>query len=78
VIGGKGDDSFNFGNNLTKNDKVNGGEGKNTLQFNSGNTTLTDTFQVQNIQTLRISDPLAGNLDVSKFGTQRDRRAAGC
>ncbi|MBW7657725.1 hypothetical protein K1I42_10560 [Hydrogenophilus thermoluteolus] len=69
IKGGSGDDSFNLGNNLTKNDKIDGGAGKNTLQFNSAATTLTDTFQVSNIQTLRISDALAGNLDVSKFGS---------
>jgi len=72
VTGGKGNDTFNFGANLTGTDKIDGGEGKDTL--------AADTFAaiqgavtagvVSNIEAIRINNQPGANstMDVSKAG----------
>lgn len=71
VTGGAGDDDFNMSGAgvLDKNDVIDGGAGTDVLRIASANVTETDAHQVSNIETLRITDALDSNLDVTKFGS---------
>jgi Ca2+-binding RTX toxin-like protein len=49
VVGGKGNDTFKFGDKLTSLDTVTGGDGTDTIEIGVGHTDLTTTTATKNI-----------------------------
>lgn len=72
VTGGKGNDTFLFGASLTSTDKVDGGDGTDTLGANlfSDLQAAFAAGQVSNVEAIRVQSAIAtaGTLDVSKAG----------
>jgi len=54
ATGGIGNDTFNLQNTLTNTDKIDGGDGRDTLRVSAGNAGLTVGNQVSKIEILRV------------------------
>ncbi|MCH8879718.1 MAG: hypothetical protein IID34_07530 [Planctomycetes bacterium] len=74
VTGGSGDDTLRFGGNFNTNDTVDGGPATtaDVLESTSANFTGTTDPQgnVSNVETIRTTDALGGNLNVVHWGAQ--------
>lgn len=73
VIGGSGNDTFNFGGNFNTSDSVNGGAGgtdvlASTSANLAGTTSALASTVVTAIDTVSVTDALAGNLNVNHYG----------
>jgi Ca2+-binding RTX toxin-like protein len=70
VTGGSGDDTIVLGANYTTADTVNGGDGTDTLSLTTATAAGTSATQtnVSNVETVLVSDALAGDLNVLHFG----------
>lgn len=69
VTGGKGADYFNFAAGLDNSDKVNGGDGRDTIAV-TANTGLGDGNQVTSVEILRNDGAAAATIfDLSKVST---------
>ena len=73
--GSKGDDTLNVGANLTKADKLAGGEGKDTLVITtaSAGTVASATDKdmkgvITGFETLKVTNALAHDIDAAKYG----------
>lgn len=55
ITGSAGDDSFSLGNTLTKADKIDGGEGNDTLRI-APTASITGDLQISNVEILRVDD----------------------
>ena len=74
INAGAGNDTVTFTANLATTDTVNGGAGTDTLGAISANAvtisaTTPTTFSVSNFETLKVTDALAGNVNVQNIDT---------
>lgn len=77
VTGGKGNDTINLGANFTKADKVNGGDGTDTLELTQASVTTVNGYtaaekivvndNLSNLEVLKVTDALTSNVDASRF-----------
>lgn len=77
VTGGKGNDTINLGANFTKADKVNGGDGTDTLELTQASITTVQGYtaaekivvndNLSNLEVLKVTDALTSNVDASRF-----------
>lgn len=77
VTGGKGNDTINLGANFTKADKVNGGDGTDTLELTQASVTTVQGYtaaekivvndNLSNLEVLKVTDALTSNVDASRF-----------
>ena len=77
VTGGKGSDTINLGANFTKADKVNGGDGTDTLELTQASVTTVNGYtaaekivvndNLSNLEVLKVTDALTSNVDASRF-----------
>jgi len=64
VTGGTGNDTFEFGANLTRNDVVDGGTGTDVLQIMPAGTT-SGTLSITNVETLQVEGSASGSMNFS-------------
>lgn len=77
VTGGKGNDTINLGANFTKADKVNGGDGTDTLELTQASVTIVQGYtaaekivvndNLSNLEVLKVTNALTSNVDASRF-----------
>lgn len=77
VTGGKGSDTINLGANFTKADKVNGGDGTDTLELTQASVTTVNGYtaaekivvndNLSNLEVLKVTDALTSKVDASRF-----------
>lgn len=77
VTGGTGNDTANFGAKFDKDDKFSGGEGTDTLQMTQASVTVVEAYaaadklvvndNLADIEVLKVTDALTGNIDASRF-----------
>ena len=77
VTGGKGNDTINLGANFTKADKVNGGDGIDTLELTQASITTVNGYtaaekivvndNLSNLEVLKVTDALTSSVDASRF-----------
>jgi hypothetical protein len=75
--GGTGNDSVAFGGKFTKADVVNGGDGTDTLSLAQADLTAVEAYSaadkatvntnLSNLEILKVSDALTGNIDASRY-----------
>lgn len=72
VIGGSGNDVFTFAGNFNTSDSVDGNAGTDTLASTSANlagtTAALASTVVSDLETVSVTDALAGNLNVTHYG----------
>ena len=64
VTGGTGNDTFEFGANLTRSDVVDGGAGTDVLQIMPAGST-SGTLSVTNVETLQVEGSASGSMNFS-------------
>ncbi len=77
VTGGAGNDTANFGAKFNKSDKFDGGAGTDTLQLTQASVTTVQAYvaadkalvndNLSNIEVLKVTDALTGDIDASRF-----------
>jgi hypothetical protein len=77
VTGGTGNDTANFGDELTQTDKFDGGDGTDTLAVTQASVTAvqgliaadkaTLNANLANLEVLEVTDALTGDIDASRF-----------
>ncbi|MBB5217352.1 beta strand repeat-containing protein [Parapusillimonas granuli] len=77
VTGGKGNDTINLGALFTKADKVDGGDGTDTLELTQASITTVNGYtatekaevnaNLANLEVLKVTDALTSNVDASRF-----------
>jgi len=77
VTGGTGNDTANFGDELTQTDKFDGGDGTDTLAVTQASVTAVQALiaadkatlnaNLANLEVLEVTDALTGDIDASRF-----------